>query len=486
MPVHRFACLRHTLLVLLGALLTLQACAPATNRYALVEQRLRSGDYIGADQVIEQAEGEYGSKSRVLYDMDRGMTLHLAGKYQVSNARLEEAEHKVEELYTRRIRTETQAFLTNDTTLPYEGEPFEQVLLNVIKALNYAIMGQGDEALVEARRVDQRLNLLADRVEDEAEYRDDPFARYLSGILYEVTGDLNNAFIAYRNAYRGYQSTTSWSPTGPPPILRGDLLRMSDALGFRQQHETYRQEFSEVAWQTSDELKDLAQVIVISYNGLAPRKEDLFVDLPVSAEALNLVLLTKAATRSANSREKRATESLLYALNGRVVRVAVPRLVESKTSVAYSRVDLSGPAGPAEATTELVHDIGATAEKALDERLPAIATKAVARAATKFALAEGARYGAGKAAGEDAGPVIGALVGILAKWIAVASEEADKRSWRTLPDEIQLARLWMPPGEYELSVQAVNRRGTQIGTASSRSLTLQQGEARFVVERVLQ
>ena len=225
---------------------------------------------------------------------------------------------------------------------------------------------------------------------------------------------------------------------------------------------------------------------MISYNGLAPRKEDLFVDLPVSAEALKLVLLTKAATSSANSREKRATESLLYALNGRVVRVAVPRLVESKTSIAYSRVDLSGPAGPAEATTELVHDIGATAEKALDERLPAIATKAVARAATKFALAEGARYGAGKAAGEDAGPVIGALVGILAKWIAVASEEADKRSWRTLPDEIQLARLWMPPGEYELSVQAVNRRGTQIGTASSRSLTLQQGEARFVVERVLQ
>ncbi len=82
--------------------------------------------------------------------------------------------------------------------------------------------------------------------------------------------------------------------------------------------------------------------------------------------------------------------------------------------------------------------------------------------------------------------MIGALVGILAKWIAVASEEADKRSWRTLTDEIQLARLWMPPGEYDLRVQAVNRRGNQIGTASSRSLTLQQGEARFVVERVLQ
>ena len=105
----------------------------------------------------------------MLYGMDQGMTLHLAGQYQASNAVLEKAETEVDDLYTRRIGTEVAAFLLNDTQLPFEGEPFEQVLMNVIKALNYGLMGEWDEALVEARRIDHRLNVLADKVEDETE-----------------------------------------------------------------------------------------------------------------------------------------------------------------------------------------------------------------------------------------------------------------------------------------------------------------------------
>ena len=44
--------------------------------------------------IIQQAEKEYGEKSRVLYGMDRGMTLQLAGEYQQSNAVLEQAEEE--------------------------------------------------------------------------------------------------------------------------------------------------------------------------------------------------------------------------------------------------------------------------------------------------------------------------------------------------------------------------------------------------------
>ena len=44
-------------------------------------------------------------------------------------------------------------------------------------------------------------------------------------------------------------------------------------------------------------------------------------------------------------------------------------------------------------------------------------------------------------------------VGLLTKGLAVASEEADKRSWQTLPDEIHLARIWVPPGDYRVQSQ---------------------------------
>ena len=48
--------------------------------------------------------------------MDRGMTLQLAGDYQQSNEVLEQAEEELDRLYTRKVRTETLAFMTNDNS----------------------------------------------------------------------------------------------------------------------------------------------------------------------------------------------------------------------------------------------------------------------------------------------------------------------------------------------------------------------------------
>lgn len=480
----RLAVVPASLLVTAPILVTVEGCGSATNRYLLVDESLRVGDTKRADLILEQAEHEYGAKSRVLYKMDRGMTLHLAGRYQESNALLDQAEEEVEQLYTRRIRTETKAFLVNDTELPYEGEPYEQVMLNVLKSINYAVLGSWNDALVEARRIDHRLNVLSDRVGEKDGYRDDAFARYLSGILYEVAGDVNNAFIAYRKAYEAYRADASWLRTPVPPMLRDDLLRTTDALHLNEEHAEYRRAFADLSWRTLSETQRLAHVVVISYNGGAPRKEDQFIDLPISLDALNLVLLTKRAVGS-NNPESRAAESLLYGLNGHVVRVALPRLVPQKTQAAAGEVRVTGKSEAFSARTELVQNLTALAEKNLAERFPAIAVKAVARAAVKQTMAAGVGRGAQAAAGKDAGPLVGVLVGVLARSLAIASEEADKRSWRTLPDEVQLARLWVPPGEYELRIRAVDRGGSLVGRESVQAVTVHAGESRFYTVRVL-
>ncbi|HJT21677.1 MAG TPA: hypothetical protein VJ746_14460 [Nitrospira sp.] len=429
---------------------------------------------------MQQAEKVYGVQSRVLYGMDRGMTLQLAGDYQQSNLVLEQSEDEVDRLYTRKIRTETAAFLTNDNSLPYEGDPYEQVMINVLKALNYAMLGQWQDALVEARRIDHRLNVLSDRVKDKQAYREDGFARYLTGILYESTGDINNAFISYRQAYETYDSTRSWSRTGVPAQLQSDLLRTADGLHLTQEFAEYQRAFPHASWQPIQTEQQLAQVVVISYNGRAPHKEDQFLDLPVSLDALQLVLLNRGFAQ-ATHRQNRAADTVLYGLNGRVVRVALPRLVAQKTQVAADPVALVPDGGtPITARTELVQNVTALAEKALSERLPAMTVKAVARAALKYSMAEGAARGAEQASGKD-GAWVGLLVSLLAHGYAVASEEADKRSWRTLPDEIHLARLWVPPGAY-------HARGTSFsgGNASGgRPLSLAAGETVFLVQRVL-
>jgi hypothetical protein len=462
----------------------LAGCGPSTNRYLLIDASLRAHDSKSADAIVQQAEKEYGEKSRVLYGMDRGMTLQLAGDYQQSNAVLEQAEEELDRLYTRKIRTETLAFMTNDTALPYEGDPYEQVLINVLKALNYALLGQWQDALVEARRIDHRLNVLSDRIQEKNAYRDDGFARYLSGILYESTGDVNNAFIAYRKAYEIFEATRAWSHTAVPSQLMEDVLRTAEALHFTQELAEYRQKFPDLRWETSQALQQLAQVVVISYNGRAPRKEDQFLDLPINLNAVQLVLLNRGILQSSRQ-SNQAVDSVLYGLSGRVVRVALPRLVPQKTHAPVDTMSLIPDNGTGvTVNTELVHHVTALAEKALSERMAGITVKAIARAATKFAMAEGATRAAQQAAGNDAGPWVALLVGLLTKGLAVASEEADKRSWQTLPDEIHLARVWVPPGRYQV-LSSIGRSPDPLKPEAMRTLFLGPGETAVLLQRVM-
>ena len=462
------------------ALVLLVGCGPSIDRYLLIDASLRAHDPKGADAIVQQAEKEYGEKSRVLYGMDRGMMLHLAGEYQQSNAVLEEAEEELDRLYTRKIRTETLAFMTNDTALPYEGDPYEQVLINVLKALNYAMLDQWQDALVEARRIDHRLNVLSDRTQKTNTYRDDGFARYLSAILYESTGDVNNAFIAYRKAYETFDAARAWSHTPVPSQLRQDLLRTAEALHFTQELAEYRSLFPDTKWETSAAVHQLAQVIVISYNGRAPRKEDQFLDLPISGDALQLVLLNRGVSQF-NRQPNRGMDTLFYGLNGRVVRVALPRLVPQKTQIAVDAVSLIPENGSqVMVRTELVNNVTALADKALSEQMAGITAKALARAGTKFATAEAITIGSQQLAGKDAGPLVGLVVGLLTKGFAVASEEADKRSWQTLPDEIHLGRVWVPPGRYQV-------RGFHdpLKHEDARTLSLGPGETSVLIQRVM-
>jgi len=468
----------------LAVLVLLSGCGPSVNRYLLIEQSLVAGDPQRAAAIVEQTEKEYGAKGRLLYEMDRGMVLQLAGQYQQSSAALERAEEEVERLYTRTIRSETAAFLTNDNTLPYEGDAYEHVMINVIKALNYAAQGQLQEALVEARRIDHRLNVLSDRVTDADQYRNDGFARYVSGILYEATGDLNNAFIAYRNAYEAYGSMQGWSKMPTPSSLRSDLLRTAEALGLTTEFAEYRQAFPDVEWQSSSSQEQLAQVVMISYNGRAPRKEDLFLDLPISLDALQLVLINRGVFRSPYQRN-RAVDSVLYGLNGQVVRVALPRLVAQKTRVVSEGMLLTDSLGHSVTVrSEPAQNVTALAEKSLSERLPAITMKALARAATKYAMAESITRGAQYAAGRDGAPWVGLVVALLAHGLAVASEEADKRSWQTLPDEIHVARAWVSPGQYQVSIRPP---GQGVTTAKDgQAIALTAGQTMFIIQRVMQ
>src|SRR5207247_7708768 len=145
------------------------------------------------------------------------------------------------DVLTRRIRYEVEDFITSYNDLAYEGEEFEKVLLNVFMALDYVQLGLWDDALVEARKVDHKLTVLADRNQKRMTYNKDALARYLSGLLYEATGDRSNAFVAYRLALEAFEYYRKSYGTSVPDLVRQDLLRVTEALGLNQEHQEYPQ-----------------------------------------------------------------------------------------------------------------------------------------------------------------------------------------------------------------------------------------------------
>ncbi|HIE65922.1 MAG: hypothetical protein ABGX83_04765 [Nitrospira sp.] len=432
-------------------LLSFSACSPVTEHYVQVDHYLAQEKYSEADLLIEQNQEGYGKKNFVLYNLDRAMTLHLEGRYTESNRFLDVAEQQIDLLYTKSIPGETGAMLTNDNMLPYEGEDFEKAMINVISSLNYVYLGQLDEALVEMRKVDHKLNLLNDKYEQRNIYKEDAFARYLSGILYEAKGELNDAFIAYRKAFETYNDYWEDYGTVLLPTLPGDLLRVTEAIGLTEEFQFYRNKFPNVIWVSQNELDRQAELVFLSYDGLSPIKEDFFIDAPVPNG-----------------------EGGFY-----FIRIALPRYINRLTDLVYTNIRLIGPQGEAASQrTFLVEDIEAIANKNLDDRIARITVKAIARATSKYLAAHKIRENTKE------NSLAKLLADLGTNIYSIVSEQSDKRSWRTLPGKIRMARLFVPPGPYTVSVDYYANAGGLIASKNYQVI-LKAGEKRFLSHRVL-
>ena len=133
-------------LAFLFLMMTLQSCGPNFQHYEKVEDSLRLENPNQAVEFVEQAKGDYQEDNKLLYILDMGMTLHLAGQYQESNKFFEQADEWIERAYTRHIHELPTPFWLNEGAVPYRGDRYEHVFINVIKALNYALLGDPDRS----------------------------------------------------------------------------------------------------------------------------------------------------------------------------------------------------------------------------------------------------------------------------------------------------------------------------------------------------
>ena len=187
----------------------LSSCASVMKVQPQVGRLTASGRYGQALGILDRQQAVYGKNNQLLFLLEKGMVLHRNGQYQESVAVFEEAKSLWEELYTASLSKITASWVVNDYALPYRGEDFERIMMNIFQALNFAALGDFESALVEARDVDSKLEVINGQYSPGQKnvYREDAFARLLAGILYESAGsyaDRNDAFISYEKAYEAY------------------------------------------------------------------------------------------------------------------------------------------------------------------------------------------------------------------------------------------------------------------------------------------
>ena len=399
-------------------LLFLVSCGPSTQFYKDVDVYAAEGKYDQAIEEVRKNEKGYGDKSTVLFKLDLGALYHYAGETDSSNKYLSAAEKEIEDLYTESVSLKVLSFILNDNVLPYDGEDFERVFVNVLLALNYASKGMDEDALVEARKVDLKLKEYSRHYDGKNKYQEDAFIRYVAGVLYENEGEVNDAFISYKKSFETYQTFEKEYGTPAPFFLVDDLLRTATSLSFDEEAATY----GELGGVLPPD-KGMGSVLVVTYVGKGPIKveERPTVSIPDSSGTLH------------------------------TFQIALPKFVRRQNISRTYTITVISNSDTMQNRTVLAEDINAIAEKSLADRLTLIYLKSGGRALVKFLAAEKAKKDI-KKDGDD--KIKNFLSSLAIDLVVGASEQADTRTWRTLPAGIQLSRMWLRPGAYSFSVNS--------------------------------
>lgn len=421
----------------ISILLGLSSCATYYQKNLEFQEAYSEGDMTKAEKILGDKKKSSEGKNRLLFFLEKGVVLHMQGEYEQSNVYLERAYTFLED-YKVSYSVEALSLISNASIKTYVGEDHERVLLHYYKALNYLKLGKASEALVECRRLNIKLNALNDKYKDKKNrYQNDAFAHILMGLAYELNNDVNNAFIAYRNAYNSYKDSYSKSfGVITPKQLKNDLLRTAYLNGFVEELKFYEREFSMTY---NHEPTSDGELIFFWHNGLGPVKSEWSINFTVvrgeggDAFFVNESMGLRIPYRyNDDIKEKKGGLGDL-----KVVRVAFPKYLVRKAVFENAVLWKDSVAFP----LEKAENIEGIALSVLEDRMLRELATSLARLALKQAAEEAAR---------NESDEVGSILSIL----NALTEKADTRNWQTLPNSISYSRIPLSLGTNEITFKS--------------------------------
>lgn len=412
-------------IITISLLVLFSACASFYEGTYEYNRQFEEGNLEQALKTLRSSTMYKRKHAEFLSHVNNGLLLSVMGKYEESNSYLEKAFIFGED-YRVNYAREAASYLTNPTVTIYRGEDHEHLMLLYYKALNFLKLEKYEDALVECRRLNIRLQQLSDRYTSPERYKRDAFIHNLMGIIYQANGDWNNAFIAYRNALEIYEEDYArMFGLQTPEQLKRDLLETAFRTGFLDEFEIYREKFGWPDYAVSNRDADL---VFFWHNGLGPVKDEWSINFMINRSGDQFVFFNEQLGLSytfpvANEDDRNSLNRL------EVFRVAFPKYVERPPLYASASIY----ADETEYPLQLTEDVNKIAFKSLQERMWLEFSKALIRVALKKAAEHSARK-------EDES--LGALIGM----VNAMTEKADTRNWQTLPHSILYTRVPLNEG----------------------------------------
>ena len=411
------------------------SCA-STGSFAPLDSAVDHAKYLESTKLLEQKKYSLYAESMdsVLYFLDKGMLCHYAGEYADSSQLLEKGEIAIEDAFTKSVSREIGSYLLNDTVLEYAGEDYEDIYTNVFNALNYYHRGKIEDALVEIRRMNNKLAVLADKydlltseLQKKASeglleqfppipgappgFADSALARYLGLLFYRGEGLYDDARIdgealrfAFANAPNVYKHPIPSSIAGELDIPRG-----------------------------------MARLNVIAFSGLSPAKSSETMRIPLPGP--------------------------------RWIRISLPYL-EQRTSIV-TRIEVIFDSSE-RFDLELLEDIEAVAMETFKTRQNTIYLKSIIRASMK-GIGSSVLGAAAKETEEDVGlSLILSLFSLAAQVFAETSEHADLRISRYFPAKAHVGAINLEPGVYTFIVKYYNKNGREIASQRYENMKISE------------
>jgi hypothetical protein len=419
------------------------------------QQRLRQA-FVNADFV--KALGWHDDDA-LLEALTIGAAAYYAGQFARSAAVLDTAALLADDRITASLSKDALAAVTNDMARPYQPRRTERLFIPYYAMLSYVQLGAWEDAAVEARRLVALLAQFGDD-RDDAERVVHGAMQHLAGAVFERAGERDAAQVAYRAAH-------ALSAVLPESMPRGTIADEGELLVVVERGFVAHRATETIEVELGDDDRD-------SLRGDDDRRRRTAARIAADAGG---------GVRWGHASAKAVTSELTLPTfapprhrhhdhddddDGYHLTIAFPALRRSARPWGGEvRLAVDGAPVDGMLASAVVDD--ASEVDARRERI-ALATRAVARAATKYVVTKAIKDKKGEVAGQ------------IANFGASLLERADVRSWHVLPQAITLARVRVPAGTRTVRVDV--GEGWGVRTVDLGAATVRAGALTIVPVRL--